>query len=272
MDLRPFHDTARSSDDVSGVTLVFASFFLSLVRDASTVTYEASFNMEPIEALEWDIVHLEEQIAELQTHLRQLQSRQNALAPLCWLPTEILVDVMKLLSRGARAKQKGTLAGWTRVMGVGKLLVLVGSTYKEWRSARNGARGNTHAQSQLQLCGRDQRPSPNLEPRSRHPHDGLSESARAMWRVHAKRWSPPVFKHGFEPVQTSIAACTQSTCALAQNIHRQNRGRSNVCGSWRENHGLIDWLTGPLSKECRWLDIDRGRPWFHPYEPHLSCT
>jgi hypothetical protein len=67
---------------------------------------------------------LQTRIAELQARERALQTRQNALVPLCTLPTEILVHIMDLLLQSAYMNEEGEgrrrercHMGWVAVMG-----------------------------------------------------------------------------------------------------------------------------------------------------------
>jgi hypothetical protein len=67
---------------------------------------------------------LQTRIAELQARERALQTRRNALAPLCTLPTEILVHIMDFLLQSAytneeregHLRERGHM-GWVAVMG-----------------------------------------------------------------------------------------------------------------------------------------------------------
>jgi hypothetical protein len=86
--------------------------------------------MKASEFLDREISLAQSQISELQTRLRGLQSRRNALAPLCRLPPEILVHIMDGLAayrteaikasavNGKPSEKRRELAGWTHAMGV----------------------------------------------------------------------------------------------------------------------------------------------------------
>jgi hypothetical protein len=80
------------------------------------------------------ITDLQKQLAQAQTHMRTLQTRRNALTPLCRLPEDILLHVLVLLIRSGHADVPEVMSkarplstesstsekttSWTRVMGV----------------------------------------------------------------------------------------------------------------------------------------------------------
>jgi hypothetical protein len=80
------------------------------------------------------IAYLQKQLAQAETHMRALQTRRNALTPLCRLPEDILLHVLVLLIRSrhadvpdilSKAKPLSTASAtsdqttsWTQVMGV----------------------------------------------------------------------------------------------------------------------------------------------------------
>jgi hypothetical protein len=84
---------------------------------------------------------LQNQILDLQAQERQLFTRRNALAPLCNLPTEVLLDILDLLSPRTQTNHGDKLwrrygrgrVGWASVMGVcTRMRSLVLNTPRLW--------------------------------------------------------------------------------------------------------------------------------------------
>jgi hypothetical protein len=102
--------------------------------------------MKASEFLDREIAVVHNQVSELQTRLRRLQARGNALVPFCRLPTEILVRIMDMLAaptsdapqtpacgEDKKDGKRSGLAGWTHVMGTcTRMRSLVLNTPRLW--------------------------------------------------------------------------------------------------------------------------------------------
>jgi hypothetical protein len=126
--------------------LLFDLLFPNHCQDIPRRALSSISSMKASEFLDREIAVVHNQVSDLQTRLRRLQARGNALVPFCRLPIEILVRIMDILAaptsdapqtpadKEEKTEEKGGgLAGWTHVMGTcTRMRSLVLNTPRLW--------------------------------------------------------------------------------------------------------------------------------------------